>query len=106
MYKHVWLVLEKISESANASEERLKAAAFSHVVKSLKFYKYMVFQVTSPRKDRHMVKKCTDMPSTEPNRFFCLRRQVRRINCMSIQLDLGCKIRPFLREHFKKKRLY
>ncbi|CAJ0595503.1 unnamed protein product [Cylicocyclus nassatus] len=45
MYKHVWLALEKISETANANKERLKTAAFLNVIKSLKFYRYMVFQL-------------------------------------------------------------
>ncbi|VDK53979.1 unnamed protein product, partial [Cylicostephanus goldi] len=46
MYKYVWVALQEIFLSGNfARKDRLKAAAFLHVIKSLKFYRYMVFQL-------------------------------------------------------------
>ncbi|CAJ0589666.1 unnamed protein product [Cylicocyclus nassatus] len=97
MYKHVWLALETISKTAQIpSKERLKAGAFLHVIKSLKFYRYMVFQLQVLGEIGTLSREAQDEASTLWKAQTDLNTLLARLDKAAESPHLNTKTRPFL----------
>ncbi|VDK59112.1 unnamed protein product, partial [Cylicostephanus goldi] len=97
--KHVWIALQQISLSVERSnQERMKAASFLRVVKSLKFCRYMVFQLQILGQISVLSKEAQSEATLLWKADRDLDEMLQHLNDMAERPTYYVKTRPFLQE--------